>query len=122
VFFTDLDKIIFHICRKDEWDAAQENGIYSGSSQDKADGFIHFSASNQLIESAARHRAGQDGLMLLSVDADLLGTALKWESSRGGELFPHLYGDLPFYAVLNALDLRLGADGKHIFPDSVFSP
>ena len=117
-----MGNIIFHICRKDEWDAAQANGIYSGSSQDRADGYIHFSASNQVKESAAKHRAGQDELVLLLVDVDLLGKALKWEPSRGGELFPHLYGDLPIYAVLKALDLNLGADGKHIFPKSDISP
>ena len=117
-----MGNIIFHICRKDEWDAAQANGIYPGSSQDKADGYIHFSASNQVKESAAKHRAGQDELVLLLVDVDLVGKALKWEPSRGGELFPHLYGDLPIYAVLKALDLKLGADGKHIFPKSDISP
>jgi uncharacterized protein (DUF952 family) len=109
-------KRIFHMCREDEWRAALAIGVYSGSSQDQADGFIHFSTAEQVVESAAKHRAGQDGLVLLCVDADALGEALKWEESRGGALFPHLYGDLPVTAVLSAFPLPLGPDGKHVFP------
>lgn len=107
---------IYHICRQDEWAAAQAAGRYDGSSQDRADGFIHFSAADQVVASAARHRAGQDGLVLLTVDAAALGAALKWEPSRGGALFPHLYGALPLDAVRRADDLPLGADGRHRFP------
>ena len=110
------NNIIFHICRTDEWHSAIERGMYSGSSQDKKDGYIHFSASNQVIESAAKHRAGQTGLVLLTVDGELLEPSLKWEEARGGELFPHLYGDLPINAVLRAEELPLGPDGLHIFP------
>ena len=110
------NKIIFHICRSDEWHSAIERGMYSGSSQDKKDGYIHFSASNQVIESAAKHRAGQKELVLLTVDGDLLEPSLKWEAARGDELFPHLYGDLPINAVLRAEELPLGPDGLHIFP------
>ena len=110
------NKIIFHICRSDEWRSAIERGIYSGPSQDKKDGYIHFSAANQVIESAAKHRAGQKGLVLLTVDEELLELSLKWEAARGGELFPHLYGDLPINAVLRAEELPLGPDGLHIFP------
>jgi len=107
---------IFHICRAEEWRAAQARGQYDGSSQDQADGFIHFSGADQVVESAAKHRAGQTGLLLLTVDADRLGGALKWEASRGGALFPHLYGPLPLRAVLRAEDLPLGTDGRHVFP------
>lgn len=107
---------IFHICRAEEWRAAQARGQYDGSSQDQADGFIHFSGADQVVESAAKHRAGQTGLLLLTVDADRLGGALKWEASRGGALFPHLYGPLPLTAVLRAEDLPLGTDGRHVFP------
>jgi len=107
---------IFHICRADEWRAAQASGSYPGSSQDKADGFIHFSARAQVKESAAKHRAGQSGLVLLAVDPDKLGPALKWEPSRGGQLFPHLYGPLPVAAVVAAHDLPLGPGGRHLFP------
>lgn len=107
---------IYHICRREEWAAAEAAGRYEGSSQDRADGFIHFSAADQVVASAARHRAGQDGLVLLTVDAAALGEALKWEPSRGGALFPHLYGPLPRAAVRRVDDLPLGADGRHVFP------
>ena len=107
---------IYHICRREEWEAARVSGRYPGSSQDKADGFIHFSGADQVKASAARHRAGQTGLVLLAVDESRLGPALKWEPSRGGALFPHLYGPLPVEAVIAAHDLPLGADGLHVFP------
>ena len=110
------DPAIYHMCRQDEWQAAKAAGRYGGSSQDKADGFIHFSTATQVVGSAARHRAGQDGLVLLRVDPAALGAALKWEPSRGGQLFPHLYGALPVAAVIAAYDLPLGADGRHLFP------
>jgi uncharacterized protein (DUF952 family) len=108
--------LIFHICRKEEWAAAQAAGRYGGSSQDRADGFIHFSGAGQVRASAAKHRAGQDGLVLLTVEAAALGEALKWEPSRGGALFPHLYGELPVTAVRRIDDLPLGPDGVHRFP------
>jgi uncharacterized protein (DUF952 family) len=107
---------IYHMCRAEEWRAAQARGRYDGSSQDQADGFIHFSTAEQIVESAARHRDGQSGLVLLEVDPARLGAALKWEPSRGGALFPHLYGPLPLDAVLKVDDLPLGADGRHVFP------
>ena len=111
-----MGEIIYHMCRREEWDAAVAEGTYGGSSQDRADGFIHFSTKDQIVESAAKHRTGQDGLMLISVDADVLGDALKWEESRGQRLFPHLYGDLPTDTVSEAEDLPLGPDGFHVFP------
>lgn len=111
------DGLIYHMCRRDEWQAAAASGAYAGSSQDRADGFIHFSTAAQIAESAARHRAGQDGLVLLGVDPVALGPALKWEPSRSNQLFPHLYGALPASAVLWAKPLPLGPDGNHVFPD-----
>ncbi len=107
---------IFHVCRAAEWQAAEAAGAYAGSSQDAADGFIHFSAADQLVASVAKHRAGQQGLVLLKVDPARLGAALKWEPARGGQLFPHLYGPLPLAAVLSARPLPLGPDGQHSFP------
>ena len=112
-------ELIYHMCRREEWAEAEKVGAYSGSSQDQADGFIHFSNGAQIVESAAKHRAGQSGLVLLSVDPDKLGAALKWENSRGGALFPHLYGDLPPAAVVRVDDLPLGTDKLHIFPADV---
>lgn len=114
-----MTTLIFHMCRDAEWQAALAAGRYDGSSQDQADGFIHFSDARQLPGSAAKHRAGQSGLLLLTVDADALGDALKWEASRGGQLFPHLYGALLPGQVLRADPLPLGPDGLHLFPPHV---
>ena len=113
---------IFHVCRAEEWAAAERSGRYAGSSQDAADGFIHFSAAAQLRESVAKHRAGQAGLVLVAADPAALGDALKWEPSRGGQLFPHLYGALPLAAVLWTAPLPLGADGRHVFPAEAALP
>ena len=113
------EQTIYHMCTRAEWRAAEAEGEYPGSSQDAADGFIHFSDGEQVAASAAKHRAGQDGLVLLSVDAGTLGDALKWEAARGGALFPHLYGPLPVVAVTKVDDLPLGPDGRHVFPAGV---
>lgn len=107
---------IYHMCRADEWADAQATGSYAGSSQDKADGFIHFSTAEQIVVSAAKHRAGQDNLVLIEVPDAALGDALKWEVSRGGALFPHLYGALDISKVARHAPLKLGPDGLHIFP------
>jgi uncharacterized protein (DUF952 family) len=108
---------IYHMCRREEWEAAKAAGVYHGSSQDRADGFIHFSTAAQVVDSAAKHRAGQSGLVLLAVDAAALGDTLRWEASRGGALFPHLHGPLPVSAVQRVDDLPLGPDGRHLFPN-----
>lgn len=108
--------LIFHMCRRDEWDAALRAGRYEGSSQDKADGFIHFSTVETIVDSAARHRAGQSGLVLIAADPERLGALVKWEEARGGKLFPHLYGALETAHVTWVKDLPLGADGNHLFP------
>jgi len=107
---------IYHMCRRDEWAAAEASGSYAGSSQDRADGFIHFSDAAQIVASAAKHRTGQDDLVLIEVAAETLGDALKWEASRGGALFPHLYGALSVAHVARHAPLRLGPDGRHVFP------
>ena len=112
---------IYHICKREEWQAAQAAGSYGGSSQDVADGFIHFSTAAQIEQSAARHRAGQSGLVLLAVDPAALGAALKWERSRYGELFPHLYAELPLAALCDLWDLPLGPDSRHLFPAAVLA-
>lgn len=110
-------RTIYHMCRREEWEAARASGSHPGSSQDAADGFIHFSTAAQVEESAARHRAGQDGLVLVAADASLLGPALKWEPSRRGQPFPHLHGPLPVAAVRWVRDLPLDpATGRHLFP------
>ena len=83
---------------------------------DRRDGFIHFSTAAQVAETAAKHFAGQNDVLLVSVDATRLGDRLKWEPSRGDALFPHLYGDLDVTAVMRVEPLRLGPDGRHVFP------
>jgi len=108
--------MIYHICRREEWLTGKKSGDYRGSSQDIADGFIHFSGADQVIASAAKHRAGQSGLVLVACDERALGPSLKWEVSRGGALFPHLYGAIPLEAVVSVEDLPLGPDGLHVFP------
>ncbi len=112
----DPDQPIYHMCTLAEWRAAEAEGDYRGSSQDARDGFIHFSTRGQVRASAAKHRAGQAGLVLLTADAGALGDALKWETTSGGALFPHLYGPLPLAAVTAVQDLPLEPDGRHRFP------
>lgn len=112
-----MSERIYHICKRSAWDAAEAAGSYEGSEDDLRDGFIHFSTGAQVKESAAKHRAGQTGLVLVTVDSGKLEEGLRWEESRGGDLFPHLYGPLPLEAVVKVRDLVLGPDGKHLFPE-----
>jgi uncharacterized protein (DUF952 family) len=107
---------IYHLCRVSDWRAAVARGEYRGSGDDLRDGFIHFSTAEQVKESAARHRAGVPDLVLLAVDPQALGAALRWEPGRDGTLFPHLYGALPVAAVKAVTELPLGPDGRHVFP------
>jgi uncharacterized protein (DUF952 family) len=108
--------VIYKICPADLWRAAERDGTFRGAPVDLRDGFIHFSTAEQVAETAARHFAGQHDLLLIAVDAGALGERLRWEVSRGGEPFPHLYGPLPLSAVRGVQTLRLGPHG-HIFPD-----
>jgi uncharacterized protein (DUF952 family) len=94
--------MIYKLLTTAEWDAAREAGHFAGSAVDREDGFIHLSAAGQLVETARRHFATATGLTLLVVDPAVLGPRLRWEPSRGGELFPHLYGTLPVTAVVEA--------------------
>jgi uncharacterized protein (DUF952 family) len=107
---------IYKICTAAEWQAAEAKGVYRGSAVDARDGFIHFSAAEQAVETAARHFAGQRDLVLVAVDAEALGARLRWEPSRGGALFPHLYGALDLAAVRRVEPLPLDAAGRHVFP------
>lgn len=110
---------IYKICPEALWREAEKAGRFDGAPVDLADGFIHFSSAEQLRETAARHFAGEDGLLLIAVDADALGAALRWEPSRGGALFPHLYAPLMPSAVLSVEALPLEADGRHAFPADI---
>ncbi|MEQ9812963.1 MAG: DUF952 domain-containing protein [Azospirillaceae bacterium] len=107
---------ILKIVTVSEWARARRDGRFAGSPVDLADGFIHFSTWAQVAETAARHFAGQDDLLLVVVDAERLGPALVFEPSRGGDLFPHLYGELPLSAVEWEAPIGRDADGRHIIP------
>ncbi len=102
---------IYKILPRADWAAARSAGRFEGSPVDHADGFIHFSTADQAAETARRHFAGQGDLVVLEIEADDLGGDLKWEPSRGGDLFPHLYGPLQVVRVLAVHDAPLGADG-----------
>jgi uncharacterized protein (DUF952 family) len=111
--------LIYKICPRALWREAEAAGRFTGAPVDHADGFIHFSTAEQATETAARHFAGVDDLLLVSVEAEPLGDALRFEPSRGGDLFPHLYGDLPLSAVRSVDALPLGPDGRHVFPAAI---
>jgi uncharacterized protein (DUF952 family) len=98
-----MGALIYKICPRTEWEAALATGVYQGSEVDRRDGFIHFSSKDQVDETLRKHFEGQRGLLLVAVDPDALGPALRFEASRGGALFPHLYGELP---VSLACDVR----------------
>ncbi len=112
-----MTQLIYKIASRGLWQAAEANGVFDGAPIDHADGYIHFSTAAQAAETASRHFAGQDDLLLIAVEADRLGTALKYEISRGGDLFPHLYAPLPLDAVAWIKPLPLDGDGNHRFPE-----
>ena len=107
---------IYKICTRQEWDAAVSVGEYLGSTVDLKDGFIHFSTRQQTRETAAKHFAGQSDLVLIRFESKQFGEQLKWEASRGGDLFPHLYARLPTSSAASVVALPLDADGSHQFP------
>ena len=108
---------IFHICPESDWNDAVEAGFYCGGELDRQDGFIHFSGPEQVRETAERYLAGVTGLVLLKIEAERLGHALRWEKSRNDTAFPHLYGPLPVTDVERVTGLPLGSDGLHVFPE-----
>ncbi len=105
------DQIIYKIVARDLWVEAERTGSLIGAPVDLADGYIHFSTASQVRETARRHFSGQSDLLLVSVNVDRLGDKLKWEPSRGGDLFPHLYGPLYTAWVTDVVELPLGPDG-----------
>jgi uncharacterized protein (DUF952 family) len=110
--------LIYKIFRAPEWALLQSDGETDGAPVDVADGYVHFSTAAQAAETAAKHFAGEDDLWLLALDADTLGPDLKWEPSRGGALFPHLYRRLRRSDVLWARPLPL-ENGAHVFPEDM---
>ena len=113
--------IIYKVCSKAVWEEIRQLTLWNGSSHDLRDGFIHFSTASQLDGTVRKHYAGQTDLMLLAINAETLGDALQWEPSRGGDLFPHLYGPLPISTVASAQDLTVSTDGtlkdNRLLPD-----
>lgn len=107
--------LIFKICSRAEWQQAERARRFDGSEADRRDGYIHFSTADQVVVTAAKHFSGQTDLVLVSIDSARLGSSLKWEPSRGGALFPHLYGHLDLNAVIGVAPLPL-RDGRHVFP------
>ncbi|MEJ6395454.1 DUF952 domain-containing protein [Gymnodinialimonas sp. 2305UL16-5] len=109
---------IYKILRPEEWATLERDGETAGAPIDLADGFVHFSTAEQAAETAAKHFAGVEGLVLAALEADDLGDDLKWEPSRGGALFPHLYGPLRLADVIWHAPLPV-VDGAHLFPDNM---
>jgi len=108
--------LIYKICPHPLWQDAERDGVFRGAPVDRADGYIHFSTAEQVRETAAKHFAGQADLVLAAIEAEALGPALRWEPSRGGALFPHLYGEFSLQDVVWVKPLTLGPDGRHDFP------
>ena len=113
---SDDKNLIYKVVSAQEWSVATEQGKFLGAAIDLTDGYIHFSTAQQLRETVEKHFAGQSDLLLVSVDADSLGDDLKWEPSRGGALFPHLYAPLSIKSVVMSTEMPLGEDGHHIIP------
>ena len=107
--------MVFKIVGADEWRTAEASGAFAGAEVDRVDGYIHLSAADQAAETAAKWFAGRHDLILVALDAEALGSDLRWEVSRGGAKFPHLYGPIMTSAVVWSRPLPLGADGRHVF-------
>lgn len=114
--------LVYKICSSTAWEEALTVGAYAGSADDLRDGFIHFSAAHQLPGTLARHFGGRADLVLLAVRAADLGDALRFEASRGGDMFPHLYGPLAVTAVQWQAPLPLDAHGIHTLPIESSTP
>lgn len=108
--------VIYKICTENEWRQLQEKGRFLGSADDLRDGFVHLSGPDQVGRTASKFFAGRPDLVLLAINPDQLGNALRWEASESGTLYPHLYAPLPLDAVAAATPLALDPDGRHILP------
>ena len=109
--------VIYKICPASAWREAERVGVYRGSADDARDGFIHFSTAAQVPGTARKFFSGQAELLLVEVETDALGDALRWERSRNDELFPHLYDELDLGAVRRVLDMHARSDGYHDIPE-----
>jgi len=113
-----MPEYIYKIATKAQWDEALETGVFTGAPIDLSDGYIHFSTAGQAKDTAAKHFHGQTNLKLVTVATSALGETLKWEVSRGGDLFPHLYANLKTDDALSVVDLVEDETGGHIFPET----
>jgi uncharacterized protein (DUF952 family) len=114
-----MSEIVYKVVRTVEWATALEAGVFKGSADDERDGFIHLSRAVQLRTTLEKHFAGEDGLLLVSLHVDGLGPGLKWEVSRGGENFPHLYGTLKLTSVHSVVPIYCDNDGRPILPSDI---
>jgi uncharacterized protein (DUF952 family) len=114
-----MEDFIYTLVRRADWAEAESAGAYTGSADDRRDGFLHFSTAAQLRATAAKHRKGEMDLVIVEVESARLGDALRFEAPLSGRpgLFPHLYAPLPLSAVTRVLELPLGEDGLHRFPN-----
>ena len=113
------DGIVYKIVSRSEWEAACREGAFAGSADDARDGFIHLSTAEQVAGTAARHFRGCADLLLVALDAARLSAPLRWEVSRGGALFPHLYGRMETDAAIRVLSLTLDASGVPVVPEGL---
>ena len=114
-----MTSLVYKVLRRGEWTAAQHTGVFSGSPADARDGFIHLSAAHQVRGVCDRHFAGENDLMLLTIDAARLEPTLKWETSHKGEAYPHLYGTLPLALIASVAEIQRGDDGRLRFPSDI---
>jgi len=114
---VNVPKLIYKVTSQSEWKTAQSEGVFAGAPIDFQDGYIHFSTESQVRETVEKHFQGKTELLLLIVEIDRLGHEIKWEESRGGQLFPHLYAPLAIEAVVEVIELPIGKDGRFAFPE-----
>lgn len=114
-----LPAIVYKIVSFEEWDLALEQGTFKGAEIDLSDGYIHFSTEAQVRETAAKHFANRDDLLLVKVETEPMARHYKMETSRGGALFPHLYAELPVANAVEWQELPLDEDGSHVFPEDI---
>ena len=116
---TTPHQFVYKVAPRAAWDAACRTGTYEGSADDRRDGYIHLSSREQLAGTLAKHFSGQDDLVLIQFEARALGEALRWEVSRGGQLFPHLYAGLPTREAMAVRSLLPGKDGIPMLPEDL---
>jgi uncharacterized protein (DUF952 family) len=114
-----MSELVYKIVRRPEWEAAEKSGAFSGSADDARDGYIHLSSAAQLRATFAKHFAGAGDVLLVVIESGRLGGALRWEASRGGEKFPHLYGPLDVRLAQSVVPIAHGPDGQPGFPRGI---